>query len=104
MTKRTVRGILLDEHVQYSLEEVCEVCSIQTDWVVELVEQGIIQPAGEDRRHWRFPGSSLHTALKARRLQQDLDLNLSGVALVLQLLEEIEQLRSRLGAIEPDEL
>jgi len=35
-------------------------------------------------------------AMKARRLQQDLNLNLSGVALVLDLLEEIESLRARL--------
>lgn len=100
MTKRAVGGILLDEQVQYSLEEVCEVCSIQSEWVIELVELGIIQPSGNKRRNWQFPGSSLHTAMKARRLQRDLDLNLSGVALVLELLDEIEQLRSRLNAYE----
>lgn len=100
MTNRAVGGILLDEQVQYSLEEVCEVCSIQSEWVIALVELGVIQPSGERRRDWRFPGSSLHTAMRARRLQRDLDLNLSGVALVLELLDEIEQLRSRLNAFE----
>jgi chaperone modulatory protein CbpM len=67
---------------------------------VQLVELGVLQPAGTNRRNWRFPGDSLHVALKARRLQQDLDLNLSGVALVLELLEEVELLRSRLQALE----
>jgi chaperone modulatory protein CbpM len=51
---------------------------------------------------WRFPGSSLHTAMKARRLQQDLDLNISGVALVIDLLEEIESLRKRLDMLGAD--
>lgn len=100
MTRRTVTGILLDEQVYYSLKDVCRVCGSQTEWVVALVEQGILQPAGDRRQQWRFPGSSLHTAMKARRLQQDLDLNLSGVALALELLEEIESLRSRVGMLE----
>jgi len=38
----------------------------------------------------------------AFRLQHDLGINLAGVALVLDLLEEIEQLRSRLRFVDSD--
>jgi hypothetical protein len=31
--------------------------------------------------------------VKARRLQRDLDINLAGVAVILELLEELETLR-----------
>lgn len=96
MTRRTVTGILLDEQVYYSLKDVCRVCESRSEWVVELVEQGVLHPLGDERQQWRFPGDNLHTAMKARRLQRDLDLNLSGVALVLELLDEIESLRSQL--------
>lgn len=102
MTSKTVTGILLDERVSYSLSEVCRVCGSETEWVVELVEQGILQPTGARRQEWQFRGSSVHTALKARRLQNDLGLNLAGVALALDLLDEIEALRSRLGMLEAD--
>ena len=100
MKRRTVTGILLDEQVQYSLNEVCQVCESQQEWVIELVEEGILQPTGDRRREWQFPGSSVHAAMKARRLQRDLGLNLPGVALVLELLEEIESLRSKLRMLE----
>jgi chaperone modulatory protein CbpM len=100
MKRRTVTGILLDEQVCYSLKEVCQVCESQQEWVIELVEEGILQPIGEQRRKWQFPGSNVHTAMKARRLQRDLGLNLPGVALALELLEEIEALRSKLGMLE----
>ena len=100
MPRRTVTGTLLDEQVYYSLQDVCQVCESRTEWVVELVEQGVLQPLGDNRRQWQFPGSSLHTAMKARRLQRDLDLNLAGVALALELLEEIESLRARLGMLQ----
>ena len=100
MTRHIVSGTVLDEHIVYTLEEICATCDSRTEWVVQLVELGVLQPAGTDRRSWRFPGDSLHVAMKARRLQQDLDLNLSGVALVLELLEEVEILRSKLQAFE----
>jgi chaperone modulatory protein CbpM len=97
MTKAVATGTLLDDSICYSLTEVCRVCDSQTEWVVELVELGVLQPAGRTRSEWQFPGNSVHTAMKARRLQRDLGLNLPGVALALELLDEIERLRSRLG-------
>ena len=101
MTKRVATGILLDERVYYSLREVCQVCDSRTEWVVELVELGILEPTGASRSEWQFPGDSLHTAMRAQRLQRDLGINLPGVALALELLEEIENLRTRLGMFEP---
>ena len=44
---------------------------------------------------WRFSGSALRRAATAQRLTRDLGLNAAGVALALDLLEEIETLRIR---------
>ena len=101
MTDKTGDVTVLDRSVRYSLTEVCRVCGSDKEWVIELVEEGILQPAGESRDQWRFTGGSLHKAMRARRLQRDLDLNLAGVALTLELLDEIEALRSRLRRLEP---
>lgn len=100
MTQRTISGVLLDEQVRYSLHEVCRVCGSHSEWVVELVEHGILTPTGSGRSEWEFPGNSLHTAMRAHRLQRDLGLNLAGVALALELLHEIEALRSRISSLE----
>ena len=97
MTKKTLRGTLLDEQVQVTLIEIGHACSSRTEWVVELVEEGILEPFGEQPTHWKFPSNSIAKAHIARRLQRDLDINLPGVALILDLLGEIEALRSRLG-------
>ena len=95
MTQKVLTGTLLDEQVYLSLTEISDACSTRTDWVVELVEEGILEPSGKERRHWRFWGNSLSRAHTARRLQEDLEINLAGVALVLDLLEQIEALRNR---------
>ena len=96
MTRKILSGTLLDEQVFLSLTEISLACSTRTEWIVELVEEGILDPSGKDRDHWKFPGSNLSRAHAARRLQRDLEINLAGVALVLDLMEEMGSLRNRL--------
>ena len=100
MTTKILSGTLLDETVYLSLTEISEACSSRKEWVVELVEEGILEPAGTERDAWRFPGNCLARAHVAMRLQQDLHINLAGIALALDLLDEIEVLKSRQANID----
>ncbi len=50
----------------------------------------------QQQTQWRFSGSALQRARTAMRLQRDLGINLAGVALAMDLLDEIEELRGRL--------
>ena len=94
----TLTGLILDEDSVFTLTELSNACSMQTEYVIEMVEQGIVEPLEEqcEQLHWTFSGRSLVRARKARRLQQDLGINLAGAALVLDMMEELEQLRERL--------
>jgi len=96
-----ISGLLLDEDIELSLADLCQACSRHAEWVIELVEEGVLEPTGRTRSEWRFSGVSLQRAQAACRLQHDLGINLAGIALVLDLLDEIETLRSRLGRFEP---
>ena len=96
MPKRILTGTLLDEQVYVSVTEICQACSTRTEWVVDLVEEGILEPFGKDPGDWHFPSDSISRAHTARRLQRDLGINLAGVALALDLLAEVDALRSRL--------
>jgi chaperone modulatory protein CbpM len=101
MTPKTLTGILLDEKVELSVHDLCHACSTSTEWVIELVEEGVLEPIGEQPiaqppTHWRFSGPSLSRARAAMRMQQDLEINLAGVALALDLMEEIDLMRERL--------
>jgi len=100
MTSKTLTGILLDEQVELSLHELCHACSTSTEWIVELVDEGVLEPIGHEQAHWRFSGPSLLRARAAMRMQQDLQINLPGIALALDLMEEIETMRERLRRLE----
>jgi chaperone modulatory protein CbpM len=96
MNKEILSGLLLDEMSSLTLEELCQACREHSEWVIELVQEGILEPSGGQVTSWRFTGVSLQRARTVRRLQQDLGVNLAGAALVLDLMDEIEDLRDRL--------
>lgn len=82
-----------------TLGQLCRACGVHADWIISLVEESIIEPQGEDVRLWRFSGESLVRARSALRLQSDLGVNLAGIALILDLMEELENLRAQLKTI-----
>ncbi|GAB2799697.1 hypothetical protein GCM10027040_28840 [Halomonas shantousis] len=96
-THSVLTGENLDETPILTFGELCRACTMHAEWVIELVEEGIITPVGQDRSSWRFYGVSLRRALVVRRLQRDLGVNLAGAALALELMDEIDDLRERLG-------
>ena len=100
MTQTTLNGILLDEHTEVTLNDLCRACSSSAEWVIELVSEGIVEPISYQQTHWRFTGVSLQKAQTAARLQRDLGINTAGIALALELLDEIETLHARLDCLE----
>ena len=98
-TMTQVSGFILEEQVGLTLAELCRACGVQTELLLELVEEGVISPSGEAPEVWRFTGVHLRHARMAIRLQHDLGVNVAGAALALQLMDELEVLRERLRAV-----
>ena len=92
-------GELLEDDLELTLAELCRVCALPDERVVELVAEGVVEPRGRSRESWRFSAVSLRRVRRAARLERDLGVNAAGAALVLDLLEEIEALRARLDRL-----
>ena len=90
---RELAGTVLDERSVFTLRELCRACGVHAELVIEMVEEGVLEPRGGAPAEWRFPGSAVTRAQKALKLARDLRVNWPGAALVLDLLEEIETLR-----------
>jgi len=91
-----IEGVVVEEQVQFTLDELCRACRVAATEVVVLVEAGVLEPAGTGPQDWRFAGLALRRARVALRLGRELELGVAGTAVALDLLEEIEHLRSRL--------
>jgi chaperone modulatory protein CbpM len=91
-----LQGIVVEEELHLSITEICQACSIEEEHIHAWVSEGVLEPQGRIYTEWRFSGQSLRRAKIASRLVRDLELNTPGVALAIDLLEEIEALRRQL--------
>lgn len=111
-----VQGPVVEEQIEFTLVELSRACGADEEQIAALIVEGVIEPiaaagGGEAARaglradtvalriaraQWRFSGSALRRARLAMRLARDLEVNPPGVALALDLIEEIDSLRARL--------
>ena len=83
-----------------TLDEFCEACSISNDFIQALIEHDIVHPIGEQPNQWQFELEEVQRVKTAQRLQRDLEVNMAGIALVLDLLDELDELRAHAQLIE----
>lgn len=104
-TVTVVQGTVVEDEDGLTLVELCRACHVEEQHVLSWVEQGVLEPlepaAAGAPGEWRFAGSALRRARIARHLSRDLEVNPAGIALALELLGELAELRARL---QPDDV
>ena len=91
-----IEGSVVENEVHMSIVELSHASRTPEDLIMAWVTEGVLSPTGSSPEDWRFSGDSLRRAKTAAHLTHDLELNVPGVALALDLLDEIAQLRSQL--------
>lgn len=94
MTKDVIIIADYADDTHLSIDEVCEICGVELVVVNDLVAYEIVMPSGSSQQDWVFNMEQLKRLRTALRLQRDLELNLAGIALVLDLLDEMQDLRA----------
>jgi chaperone modulatory protein CbpM len=94
--QKSNQAAVVEEEVRFTLVELCQACNAEETHVIAWVFEGALEPIGQSPQEWRFTGESLRRARLALRLTRDLEINAPGVALALDLLDEIADLRARL--------
>lgn len=89
----TFTSNLIDDDTRFTLQELSRICAVDEHHIIEYVEEGVLAVVEVGTVSWHFNGGALRRARLALRLERDLELNLAGLALALDLMEEIEQLR-----------
>lgn len=93
MQNEILSGELINDETTLTIRELCRACSQQTEWILELVDEGVLEPLTGIEQDMVFSAVELRRARTAMRLQRDLGVNLAGVALILDLLDEVGTLR-----------
>lgn len=100
ITKTVITAELLDEDVTFDLSELCQICGIHAEFIIELIEQGVLEPKGKTPSDWVFDVNALQRSYCALRLSRDFNLNAQALALVLDLLDEIKRLREKTNILQ----
>ena len=88
-------GVCLSDEHALELEAFAAACGTEAEFVRLLVDEGLVQPVALQPA-WRFGGEELARVRRICRLQRDFEANLQSVAVMLELIDEIEHLRAQL--------
>ena len=87
---------IVDDAAPLRLTDLLEYTHVERTLLVEMVDAGVLSPNGESVEQWQFVRRDLQRLRTAQRLINDFDINVTAVALVLDLLEERQELTRRL--------
>ena len=88
-------GVCLNEHHALELDSFAAACGTDVEFVRALVDTELLQPLTIEGR-WHFSGEALTRARRIRRLQRDFEANLETVAVMIDLLDEIDRLHAHI--------
>lgn len=98
MVHRTITsGDLVDE-ATLTLEELARACSVETGWVIEHIESGLLADGSPYVASWRFTSHDLTRARRMYQLERDFEAAPELAALVADIIEENQRLKERLRA------
>ncbi len=79
-----------DEHGTYSLEIVAKITGVSSQTIILYQENGLLPSSVE------LDDEAVHTLRRIEHLRQTCEANLSGLKLILDLMDQIERLQIQL--------
>lgn len=79
-----------------TLEQVAAVCTVDADWLLRHIDEGLFPHAECVAGVWRFSAASILRARRMRQIERDFEAVPELAALMADLLEEVDDLRIRL--------
>jgi chaperone modulatory protein CbpM len=89
-------AIWLDERGAVTLIELSECSGLSEVELRALVELGALEPVDPEASEWSFAARCISSARVASRLRSDFELDSQGLALVLSLLDRVQELENAL--------
>ena len=99
-TTVTVDTVVIGTEHPIAALDLAHACGASVEWVVQLAEVGIVEPAEDALAPdgWLFYSADLQNALEVRRIERDFGVGLEAAALILDLQHEVRRLKAALQA------
>lgn len=102
MTKQhiIVSNITVETNPELTLEELCSACRITPEFIRELIEYGALDCDDVSLEIYRFRPEQLRRVRTIVHLHDDLEVNIPGATLAIELIEEMERMRAKIEMLE----
>ena len=84
---------------EMTLDALADYAGVHPEYVLKLVEFGLIEPIGETEADMMFRAGAVLRVRRIVRIRRDLGVNLAGVAVILRLTDELRLLRKEVEAL-----
>jgi DNA-binding transcriptional MerR regulator len=89
----------------YTIDELARLGGVPPALVQRYLEDGLLEPvAGHPRTSWFFDENALFELRRMERLRRELGVNLAGVAVIHDLLQQIEELKADLNRLKRESM
>jgi chaperone modulatory protein CbpM len=96
MNIELTEAVWLEERGFVTLQELAECSGLSEPELTDLVALGAIEPVDPDARQPNFAARCITAARAACRLRDDFELDVQGLALIMSLLDRVEELETEL--------
>ena len=101
MTMHEIHSVeILGAQGSITLTQMVSYTNVDRVRVIEMVDAGLLEPLGAIVEQWQFAHRDLRRLRAAERLVNDLGVNLSGAALILDLIEQRDELLARAALLQ----
>ena len=94
-----VTGVLMDEDTTLTVVVVCQHCHLPEVVLMEWIAHGLLGDHYQPSHAIQFDYHMVDRVCTAHRLQHDLEVNLQGVILALELMDEMAKMRDELAIL-----
>lgn len=92
--KKTIEGLIFEKKLTFI--EVCNDLHVSKKFVIDLIEHGLLEQNVDDVEKLSFDEELIQKIMKAQKFHEQLNVNTPGVLVILDLLDELEEVRSEL--------
>lgn len=97
--KSILTSIIIEETTTFTVEEICTRCKIPHELLVQMLEHGLFELNSDLSDNTLIDLKTLKRIEAAFRLHQDLEINMPGISLILELKDELDRLQQELDLL-----
>lgn len=92
-------AVVIQETTTFTVTEICQRCNLPYAFLKQMVEHGMFESQLDLEENFALDLVQVNRIESAFHLHNDLEINMPGIALVLELRDEIDHLQKELALL-----